>query len=144
MSRCQLSSGFDGSELDDLERQLVDMVERTEPREMKRFLNKEGAKLRTKTKKEARMRVKKKTGTYLKRIKKGKPYTYLGEEQAVRVYSSAPHAHLIEYGHRGIKGTGENAREVFIPGKRVFEKARKDFMEAFYKDIRSWLDNVFR
>lgn len=54
----------------------------------RRFLQKEGAKLRSKTKAQAR-KLGKKTGNYLKSIKRGKVYKYRGDK-AVRVYSYAP------------------------------------------------------
>ena len=50
----------------------------------RRFLQKEGAKLRSKTKAQAR-KLGKKTGNYLKSIKRGKVYKYRGDK-AVRVF----------------------------------------------------------
>ena len=90
----------------------------------RRFLQKEGAKLRSKTKAQAR-KLGKKTGNYLKSIKR------------VRVYSYAPHAHLIEEGHRMVTHDG---REVgFVKGHHVFEVAAKGFESEFYTDLDDFL-----
>ena len=58
--------------------------------------------------------------------------------QAVRVYSYAPHAHLIEEGHRLVTHDG---REVgFVRGRHVFEVAAKEFEPEFYTDLDEMLD----
>lgn len=78
-------------------------------------------KLKAKTVSRART-LGRKTGNYIKSIKRGKVYDYNGAH-AVRVYSAAPHAHLIEEGHRMVTHDG---REVgFVPGHHVFETAWK-------------------
>ena len=94
----------------------------------RRFLQKEGAKLRSKTKAQAR-KLGKKTGNYLKSIKRGKVYKYRGDK--------APHAHLIEEGHRMVTHDG---REVgFVKGHHVFEVAAKGFESEFYTDLDDFL-----
>lgn len=106
------------------------------PKRQTQFLRQEGTKLKNKTKAGAR-KLGKKTGNYLKSIKRGKVYDYQGA-QAVRVYSYAPHAHLVEDGHRMVTHDG---REVgFVPGHHVFEVAAKDFEPQYYQDLDSFLD----
>ena len=74
---------------------------------------------------------------YLKSIKRGKVYQYNGA-QAVRVYSTAPHAHLIEDGHRMVTHDG---REVgFVPGHHVFEIAGTEFEAQYLTDVDDFLD----
>ena len=98
-------------------------------------MRQEGSKLLRKTKKEAK-RVKVRTGNYKKSIKRGKVYEYDGA-QAIRVYSTAPHAHLIEDGHRMVTHDG---REVgFVPGMHVFEVAGKEFEPEYLADIDEML-----
>ena len=126
---------FDASELSQYAKDL-ELAEKNTPKVTKSFLRKEGSKLLRQTKKDARS-VKDKTGKYRKSIKRGKVYDYQGS-QAIRVYSSAPHAHLIENGHRMVTHDG---REVgFVPGKHVFEKAGKAFEPVFVKDIDQLLE----
>lgn len=126
---------FDASELSQYAKDL-ELAAKNTPKITKPFLRKEGSKLLRQTKKDARS-VKDKTGKYRKSIKRGKVYDYQGS-QAIRVYSNAPHAHLIENGHRMVTRDG---REVsFVPGKHVFEKAGKAFEPVFVKDIDQLLE----
>lgn len=109
-------------------------------RKQKAFLRKEGTKLKTKTLQKARP-LGRKTGNYLKSIKRGKVYEYNGA-QAVRVYSTAPHAHLIEDGHRMVTHDG---REVgFVPGHHVFETAGREFEAQYLADMEDFLDEEVR
>lgn len=93
-----------GFEFDDSIDDFVDTVKAIKdvyPNETKKFMQKEGNKLKRQTLKVAgSSALHKITGNYEKGIKRGKPYTY-GSTGAysIRVYSSANHAHLIEDGH---------------------------------------------
>ena len=129
------SAVFDTRELDAYARELAQAA-RDAPKTQKKFMRKEGSKLLL----EAR-RVKVRTGNYKKSIKRGKVYEYDGA-QAVRVYSTAPHAHLIEDGHRMVSHDG---RELgFVPGMHIFEVAGKDFQPEFLADIDEMLDEVVK
>ena len=133
------SAVFDTRELDAYAREL-ERTARESPKLQKKFMRQEGSKLLRKTKQEAR-RVKVKTGNYKKHIKRGKVYEYDGA-QAIRVYSTAPHAHLIEDGHRMVTHDG---REVgFVPGMHVFEVVGKDFEPEFLADIDDMLDEAVK
>ena len=117
------SAVFDTRELDAYARELAQAA-RDAPKTQKKF-----------------MRVKVRTGNYKKSIKRGKVYEYDGA-QAVRVYSTAPHAHLIEDGHRMVSHDG---RELgFVPGMHIFEVAGKDFQPEFLADIDEMLDEVVK
>lgn len=131
-----MSQGFDLSELRKYAKDLSTVGREYEKSERK-FLQKEGSKLRSRTKAQARaQKLGKKTGNYLKSIKRGKVYDYRGAK-AVRVYSYAPHAHLIEEGHRMVTHDG---REVgFVRGRHVFEVAAKDFESEFYTDLDDFI-----
>lgn len=134
---------FDTSELTEYARDL-ELIAKNHPKLQKKFLRKEGSKLLRKTKQSAKsVKAGKITDKnkdkihYHKSIKRGKVYTYRGTE-AIRVYSNAPHAHLIENGHRMVTHDG---REVgFVPGKHVFEKAGKSFEPVFMSDIEQLLE----
>lgn len=130
---------FDVTELDDFARGMQRTAQRFQ-RQQKAFMRKEGNKLKTKTLRKARA-LGRKTGNYLKSIKRGKVYEYDGA-QAVRVYSTAPHAHLIEDGHRMVTHDG---REVgFVPGHHVFETAGTEFEAQYLMDIDDFLDKEVR
>lgn len=129
------SAVFDTRELDAYARDL-ERIAREAPKTQKKFMRQEGSKLHRKTRKESE-RVKIKTGNYKKSIKRGKVYVY-DDSLSIRVYSAAPHAHLIEGGHRMVTHDG---REVgFVSGMHVFEAAGKDFEPEFLTDIDDMLD----
>ncbi|MCX3068428.1 HK97 gp10 family phage protein [Cetobacterium somerae] len=108
-------------------------------KDAKEFLRKSGNKLKNKTLNIAKVRVNENTGNYLKSIKRGKVYDFKGD-LAVRTYSTAPHAHLIEYGH--IKKDRTGKEHGFQRGKHIFTTAAKDFEDEFYKDTEKFIDDV--
>lgn len=133
------SQGFDARELTAYAREL-ERARRDAPQVERKFLRQEGTKLLRRTKSEAR-RVKVRTGNYKRSIKRGKAYDYDGA-LAIRVYSTAPHAHLIEDGHRIVTHDG---REVgFVQGMHIFEVSGKGFEPEFLADIDDMLDEVVK
>ncbi|GIP17767.1 hypothetical protein J40TS1_34090 [Paenibacillus montaniterrae] len=131
-------SDFDLRELDDFAKDMLEFAERTVPRETRRFLMREGNKLKNLTIKRAKLEVKQYTGNYIKGIKRGKVYIFAGD-QSIRVYNSAPHAHLIEDGHRIIR----NGKEVgFARGKKVFQQTEKEFEAQYVKDAEQFIDEL--
>lgn len=135
-----MADGLEMQGLDDLESSLLEMTQQQQPTETKKFLRKQGTKLKRLTIKKAKSLVNKKTGNYLKGIKRGKPYKYQSKEMAIRVYNSMPHAHLIEDGHRIVTKNGEEVG--FKRGKKVFKKSLNEFEEKFIEDVKDWLDEV--
>ena len=130
---------FDVTELDTFARNMQRSAQQFH-RKQKTFLRKEGTKLKSKTVSRART-LGRKTGNYIKSIKRGKVYDYNGAH-AVRVYSAAPHAHLIEEGHRMVTHDG---REVgFVPGHHVFETAGGEFETQYLVDVEDFLDEEVR
>lgn len=134
---------FDFKELEQYEKQILDMANNKMPKNCRKFVNGEGTKLRKATLSRAKATVKKKTGRYYKSIKKGKAYIYSGNGgYAVRVYASpkiAPHAHLIEDGHRT---RGDGGKEQFVPGLKVFDNSERQFQNTFYNDVEKFIDDV--
>lgn len=152
-----MDDGFDIREFEKFAKNLLDIADKEMPKESKKFLREEGTKLKRKTLAKAKQKVKKNTGKYYESIKRGKVYYYKPTgSNAIRVYSAAPHGHLIEFGHRAVsggklsrgkkKGTGyvvqKDGQEVFVPGKYVFESAQREFTDDFYKDAETFIDEV--
>lgn len=108
-------------------------------KDSKEFLKKAGNKLKNKTISVAKSRVKEHTGNYIKSIKKGKVYEFEGA-LAVRTYSTAPHAHLIEHGYT-IKSR-DGKEHGFKKGYNVFSTAEKDFENEFYNDVENFVDEM--
>lgn len=134
-------TGFDFFELDQFSQRLLQQARKENPKEVKKFMRKEGGKLRTRVARNARQRTKMKKGSYRKSIKRGKPYRY-DNDDAIRVYSYAPHTHLIENPHRIIshkKDVGKSTK-----GRDVFRDAQKEFSPIFERDVDSFADNYAR
>ena len=116
------------------------LFERDFPKESKRVLGKVGNKAKNIVKAEVKRRVGRKTGNYLKSIRRGKVFISDSDEWTVRVFPSykiAPHAHLIEKGHRLVK----NGNEIgFVQGKRVFDKAGRAIERDFHKIVEDEMD----
>ena len=130
---------LDVTELTEVSKRLLMMARIQFPRESKKFLQKEGTKLKNATKKKARQKKIKKTGNYLKSIKRGRMYKHHGDP-SIRVYSSARNAHWVEKGHRIVTKSG---REVgFARGQKVFEKAGEEFTNQFVKDCEDFIDEL--
>lgn len=109
--------------------------------ETKKFVKKQAKILKKKTLEVAKKRVKKDSGYYHKSIKDGKPYEFKGDF-ACRVYSAAPHAHLIEEGHRIVRG--KNGTELGrVKGKFVFRDTANEFTEEFEENSQKMLENLF-
>lgn len=133
--------GLDLSELEAFADELG-RAARQAPQKARRLMQTQGNRLKAKTTQVARQRVKKKTGKYLKSIKRGKVYAYRTDNtHAIRVYSAAPHAHLIEDGH-AIVSHGQAVG--FDHGKHVFATARTAYQPQFERACEDFLDEVAR
>lgn len=117
------------------------------PEEAGVFLRKEGTKLAGRTRAQARRTVKphkkprkfRHSKHFVQTIKRGRVYFYGSRAvQAVRVYSAAPHAHLIEYGHavKHRRGGPVDGRARPHP---VFAPAGDAFAPVFAADAARWL-----
>ncbi|WP_244833375.1 HK97 gp10 family phage protein [Clostridium sp. BJN0001] len=161
-------SNIDTSDLDDFAKNLLDYSNSEQPKKSKKFLQKEGNKLRKKTLSKAKSLTTKHTGNYYKGIKRGKVYHYKSKENnSVRVYGGSPHAHLIEYGHREVlnptkegdkaaniggnnfakavkEGKGIGTQIGFVEGLHVFEKAGKEFGSEFNKDCEDYAEDMLK
>lgn len=158
---------FSLEELDCFSREILELADKKLPKQTKKFVKKEGNKLKSATIKKAKAKTNKRTGKYYKGIKTGKIYKYSGNGgTSIRVYASKPpayHANLIEYGHRIVQKSrvvkingryltlkayirGETGgQEVgFVQGLHVFEESGKEFAPVFYGDIETFLDEVIK
>lgn len=110
-------------------------------KEIPKVMRKVGSKARTVVAKKARAKVKKKTGLYHKKWKRGKVF-FNGEEFVVRVYNGSPHAHLIEDGH--VQKTADGRTVSFVRGKHVLKDGMQEFESSGVVDemISDWLDDL--
>lgn len=133
-------------DLDDFSKDLLDLASELEDgKHIKRFLKSEGNKLRKKTIKEAEDKIEKqKTGNYIARIKRGRAYKFRETDAfSLRVYSTAPHAHLIEYGHIKV-APYTHEEQGFIPGKYIFDSASNSYEKKFYTNTEKFIDKCLK
>lgn len=125
---------------DKLSRELLEIAKEKYPKRVKSFMKKAGNKLKKQTVFKAERVVKRKTGNYMEGFKAGKPYRYQGTDDCIRVYNGAPHAHLIEYGHKQTDKAGNDLG--FTPGKHILENAGREYEDEFYDDIENFIDDM--
>lgn len=61
----------------------------------------------------------------------------------VEVKSTAPHAHLIEYGHV-IKNRKDGPELGFIPGKHMLQTSFDEMNSQWEGDLRKWFDDLIK
>ena len=111
-------------------------------KEVPKILRKVGSKARTVVAKRARQKVKKLTGNYHKKCKRGKVFRGDSSEWVVRVINSSPHAHLIEDGHKQVNQDGQVVG--FVRGKHVLKDGMAEFESSGVTEqmISDWLDDL--
>lgn len=148
--------GIDLSELDEFTDRLIQSSKEAK-KIQRRFLQQQGNKLKRKTKAQARVSgIKTQSGNYMKGIKRGKVWSSRNGAQSVRVYSGAPHAHLIEEGHDQVvnpgkgKGNGRGVRPGkgigrtvgHVEGREVFLKAYEAFAPEYERASEEAIDEM--
>jgi hypothetical protein len=130
--------------LTEFQRDLLEVAQRKLPRESPKIMRKIGSKARTQVAKKARRLVKKKTGFYHKKWKRGKVFKGNQGEFVVRVYNASPHAHLLEDGHRMVTKDGQEVG--FIQGKKPLDKGMREFEDSGTTEqmLSDWLDGLLR
>jgi len=151
-----METGFDLSDLTEFQQKLLLLAQKKMPKETKAFMRREGSKLLRRTQDKVKKKLGIKTGNYYASIRRGRPYDF-GDALSIRVYSYAPHSHLIEYGHRQIekhrrinidgeyvtlKRFPEERETGFVPGRYIFEETRKEFESEFARDAQGFLDKM--
>lgn len=129
--------GFEVSGLDEMTNDLG-QVQELYPKEIKKFMQSEGTKLKNRTLKTAKSNVKKKMGNYFKGIKRGKYYKYSGNgADSIRVYAGKPahHGHLVEYGHKTKNGNRTKAYHTFKTSADAFESTYESDCDKFADKI---------
>lgn len=136
--------GFETDGLDDFI-DSMELIEKNYPTEIKKFMQSEGNKLKNRTLKTAKSSVGKKTGNYLKGIKRGKYYKYKGNGAgSIRVYAGRPanHGHLIELGHKMV-GHEPNKKSVGnVKGYHIFSVSADMFESTYESDCEKFADEI--
>lgn len=136
-----MSAEVDAREWTKFNKDVLKLAEETMPRECKKFMRREGGRLKTATKREARSTIKKKTGNYLNGVKNSRAWRSSSGDYGDKVYSNAPHGHLIEYGHKVVT---HNGRDTGFRAKdfHIFEKANDGFQKKFWNDALEFTEKI--
>ena len=138
-----MAQSIDGSELDKFSKNLLETAEKTMPREIYFFINRESQKLTSKTKGEAVKAVFKVSGKYHSSIKKRK----LSKKKGIYsggVQSADRKAHLLELGHDQVinRGARKGEKTGVVAGRNVFGAASDDFKNTFYSDLDKLIEKI--
>ena len=127
-----MASGFLFNQLSDLKKDIMSDIKNTFPDDAKKFIKDEAKKLLKVAKADAKREVgtsqgKKKNWdknkSYHSKWKTGRVYKYSDNDLCCRVYNSAKHGHLVEYGHVNVpRGT---KRATTVKGRQEQLKTRK-------------------
>lgn len=152
------------SELDVFNMECARMINTYYPQEAKKFLNDMGNKGKRVLRAHTKSKTKKHTGNLLKGIDKSTPHIFEGNWQ-IRVRNNAPHAELVEHGHKNEKkkgsgkikaGTpivmvpgregplfiGKDDGELTIPGKHPAAEAQKQLKAEYMSEVDRWVDDM--
>lgn len=133
---------FDGS-IDDFV-STVRAIRNVYPKEVKKFMQSEGNKLKRLTLKTAKSSVKQKTGNYFEGIKRGKYYRHAASgADSIRVYIGPPanHGHLLEQGHEMVTHSGKSTGR-YVHGFYIFKKAEDTFKSTYDNDCEKFADQI--
>ncbi len=107
------------------------------PTKATKFMQTQGTALKKVVTTTANQKTKKKTGYYLRSIKRGKAFKYTGDKFAIRVFTTAPHGHLIEQPHKTPNG-GKTQ------GKWVFYLSQKKYESTFVSNCADFVDEIIK
>lgn len=158
-----MQDGFIYDELSDFRKDLLNQINNLYPKASKNFIWAEGRKLQKLQKKIAKQDVgttgKNGDKSYHKKFECTKP-TKNGDDLYVKAQNTAPHAHLIEYGHMNVPRSEKPAttREgrkrqqaeriakgtyTYTQGKYVMKKSEMQFPKTYEEDCEKFLYKYF-
>lgn len=156
-------SGFDFSQLSDFAKDTINIAQNVYPRESKKFLKKQAEKVAEKLQANISTTTKKKTGRLSRAAAPGKPYIFKGGDEmalSIRGYlknrpktepeNSAPHAHLLDFGHniipRGKKGKSNTSGGPIlgkVKGREFIKKTQNEFESEFLSECEAFASDIF-
>lgn len=137
----------DFKELDNFVNRVSKYASKNYPKETKKFMKKEGQKLRRRAKYRLNKNVKTKTGNLQEGLKTSNAYLWdYGTTTSVKVYFSrktAPHGHLIEEGHK-VKNKKDGPVLGFAKGYSILSQSNKKFERTLYNDCVVFSKNILK
>ena len=110
------------------------------PKESRKVLQNVGNRATAIVRRVAKREVNEHTGYYHKKFKRGKVYDAGVGDYVTRVYNNAPHAHLLEKGHRIIGKDG--SEHGFKDGYKILEKANKEIEDQWDEILEKSIDKM--
>jgi hypothetical protein len=133
---------IDMKDLELFDRELEEF-QRAYPMEARKLMQRSGNEARKIVLRVARSKVKKKKGNYFRSIKRGKVWVErVRQLYKVRVYTAAPHGHLIEYGHRIVGHRPDKPELGYKSGYHVFDTAEKEIEREWPRIIAQEYDRI--
>ena len=131
-------------ELTSFTKNILELVNKKYPVKAKKLMNRAGTALKKIAKEEYKAKTQKRTGNLLKGVKKGKVYKFNGNEWQIRVKNKAPHAHLLEYGHRMVdwRTNKESRRTPYVKGRSPMANAAEAFQPVFNQMCEEFADEI--
>ncbi len=141
-----MSVEFDFHELTEFQKDVIKSANDRFPKQARNFIQRAGTALANTVKAGYKSKTGKKTGNLLRGVKRGRAYKWNGNEWQVRVYNKAPHAHLLEFGHRMINWrTGQVSRRTpFVKGRHVVGAAANAFPDTFTSMCEDFVDKFLQ
>lgn len=129
-----MSVEIDFHELTEFQKDVLKSANNRFPKQARNFMNRVGNVFAKEVKAGYDSKTKKKTGNLRRGVKRGRSYKWNGNEWQVRVYNRAPHAHLLEYGHRMImwRSGKPSKRTPFVKGRHVVGSAAAEAFPGTY------------
>lgn len=134
---------LDFSELSEFNASMLRMVEKDFPNEAKKFMQRAGNALTKDMRQNYRRLTKRKTGNLIRGLSRGRAYFYAGDEYQIRVKNKAPHAHLIEHGHR-VVGHKPNMtfKGKYVKGRHVAGMSANQFGKKYVELADKFVDDL--
>ena len=141
-----MSVEIDFHELTEFQKDVMKSANDRFPKQARNFMNRVGNALKSSIMAGYKAKTNRKTGNLRKGLKRGKSYKYNGNEWQVRVYNKAPHAHLLEYGHRfrTIKRRGWKYTGQYVKGRHVVGATAEAFPETYNRMCEEFVDKFLQ
>ena len=141
-----MSVEFDFRELTEFQKDVMKSANDRFPKQARNFMQRAGNALAKSVRAGYSAKTKRKTGNLRKGVKRGPAYKWNGNEWQVRVYNRAPHAHLLEYGHRfrTIKRRGWKFTGQYVKGRHVVGAAAEAFPGTFNRMCEDFVDKFLQ
>ena len=130
--------GFDTRQLDDLSRAMLNTAQKVYPREVKKFMRREGTKAGKVLRAEIKATTHKRTGKLQKGVKRGKVWKDGDGTWHVRAYDRAPHNIPINQGHFTKDG------KKFLPAAGFFQNANATVSREIVSDVEAFIDDMLQ